>query len=46
GYGALPENARTYVEYVENELGVPAVALGVGPGREETIVRTRPFDGD
>jgi adenylosuccinate synthase len=43
GYGALPENARAYVEYVEDELGVPAVALGVGPGREETIVRDRPF---
>jgi adenylosuccinate synthase len=46
GYGALPENARAYVEYVENELGVPAIALGVGPGREETVVRDRPFDGD
>jgi len=43
GYGALPANAREYVEYLENELGVPAVALGVGPGREETIVRERPF---
>jgi len=43
GYDALPENARAYVEYVEGELGVPAVALGVGPGREETIVRAEPF---
>ena len=43
GYEALPPNAREYVEYVEDELGVPAVALGVGPGREETIVRHRPF---
>jgi len=43
GYGDLPENARAYVEYVEDELGVPAVALGVGPGREETIIRDRPF---
>ncbi len=46
GYDALPENARAYVQYVEDELGVPAVALGVGPGREETIVRDRPFDDD
>jgi adenylosuccinate synthase len=44
GYSDLPENARAYIEYVEDELGVPAVALGVGPGREETIVRDRPFD--
>jgi adenylosuccinate synthase len=43
GYGDLPENARTYVEYVEDELGVPAVALGVGPGRGETVLRDRPF---
>jgi len=44
GYDALPPNARRYVEYVERELGVPAVALGVGPGRDETIVRERPFE--
>jgi adenylosuccinate synthase len=45
GYEALPPNAREYVEYVEAELDAPAVALGIGPGREETIVRDRPFDG-
>jgi adenylosuccinate synthase len=44
GYDALPENARAYVEYVEGELDAPAVALGVGPGRAETIVRERPFE--
>jgi len=44
GYDALPANARAYVEYVEDELGVPAYALGVGPGREETVVRTNPFE--
>jgi adenylosuccinate synthase len=44
GYDALSPNARRYVEYVERELGVPAVALGVGPGRDETIVRERPFE--
>jgi len=42
GYGALPGEARTYVEYLEGELGIPAVALGVGPAREETVVRKRP----
>ncbi|GGM73565.1 adenylosuccinate synthase [Halarchaeum rubridurum] len=44
GYDALPAEARDYVEYVEDELGVPAYALGVGPGREETVVRTNPFE--
>jgi len=44
GYDALPAAARTYVEYVEDELGADAVAIGVGPGREETIVRRNPFE--
>ncbi len=43
GYDALPENAKTYVEYVESELDTPVYAIGVGPGRGETIVRERPF---
>ncbi|MEE6208708.1 adenylosuccinate synthase [Salarchaeum sp. III] len=43
GYDALPANARAYVEYVEDELGAPAYAIGVGPGREETVVRHDPF---
>ncbi|WP_276250256.1 adenylosuccinate synthase [Haloarcula rara] len=43
GFEALPENARTYVEYIEDELDTPAYAIGVGPGRGETIVRERPF---
>jgi adenylosuccinate synthase len=44
GYDALPAEAREYVEYVEDELGVEAYALGVGPGREETVVRYNPFE--
>ncbi|NHN40891.1 adenylosuccinate synthase [Halorubellus sp. JP-L1] len=43
GYGALPENARAYAEYVADELDVPIYALGVGPGREATIVRENPL---
>jgi adenylosuccinate synthase len=43
GYDALPENARAYVEYIEAELDTPAYAIGVGPGRGETIVREHPF---
>ena len=44
GFDALPAAAREYVEYVESELDTPAYALGVGPGRAETIVRRNPFE--
>jgi len=43
GYDALPENARTYLEYLEDELDTPVYAVGVGPARSETIVRDSPF---
>ena len=34
----LPQNAREYVKFLENISGAPISAIGVGPGREETIV--------
>ncbi len=43
GYDALPANARVYLEYIEDELDTPVYAVGIGPGREETIVRRNPF---
>lgn len=43
GYTALPANARDFIEYLESELGVSAVAVGVGPDREATIVREEFF---
>ncbi len=43
GYDALPENAQAYVEYIESELDTPAYAIGVGPNRDEAIVREHPF---
>ncbi len=36
----LPEAAKEYVRYIENETGVPVCLIGVGPGREETILRS------
>jgi len=33
----LPKNARAYVEYLEKISGAPISAIGVGPGRDETI---------
>jgi len=44
GYEAIPENAQAYLEYISEEVGAPIYAIGVGPGREETVVRANPFD--
>jgi len=33
----LPENARSYLAFVEEFLGVPVVMIGVGAGREQTV---------
>ncbi|MCH8611871.1 adenylosuccinate synthase [Arsenicicoccus dermatophilus] len=35
----LPENARRYVEFVEQQVGARVSVIGVGPGRDEVIVR-------
>jgi adenylosuccinate synthase len=35
----LPANARAYVEHLESISGARMSAIGVGPGREQTIVR-------
>ncbi|WP_266076470.1 adenylosuccinate synthase [Haladaptatus caseinilyticus] len=44
GYDAIPENTRAYLDYISDELGAPVYAVGVGPGREETIVLTNPLE--
>ncbi|SNZ05336.1 Adenylosuccinate synthetase [Natronoarchaeum philippinense] len=44
GYDAIPENARTYLEYVSEEMDAPIYAVGMGPGREDTVVRVNPFE--
>ncbi|NNG38817.1 adenylosuccinate synthase [Flexivirga sp. ID2601S] len=38
-YEELPENARRYVEFVEERIGARISVIGVGPGRSEVIVR-------
>ena len=38
-YEALPENAKTYISFIENYTGLPAKFIGVGPGREAMIIR-------
>jgi adenylosuccinate synthase len=34
----LPANARAYIKFLEDISGAPMSAIGVGPGRDETIV--------
>jgi adenylosuccinate synthase len=33
----LPQNARDYLKFVEDFVGVPIIMVGVGPGREQTF---------
>jgi len=36
-YGHLPENARKYVEKIEELLDIPVTWIGVGADREQTL---------
>jgi adenylosuccinate synthase len=38
-FDELPANARAYVRRVEELTGAPVSAIGVGPGRDQTITR-------
>ena len=40
----LPAPARDYVRWIEDELGVPADLIGVGPERAAAIERLNPFE--
>ncbi len=42
-YAELPDNARRYIERVEQLVGVEAIAVSVGADRAQTIVRKNPF---
>jgi len=44
-YGALPENARRYLERLEALVRVPIDMISTGPDREETILLRHPFGG-
>jgi adenylosuccinate synthase len=41
GYDALPENMKKYIAFVEEQLGVPADIISIGPKRSETIDRMK-----
>ena len=38
-FDELPENAKSYVEYLEKKEGVPISIVAVGPDRDQTIMR-------
>jgi adenylosuccinate synthase len=40
----LPENARAYIEKIEEIVGVPVDIVSTGPDRVETITRRDPFE--
>lgn len=39
----LPENARRYIQFIEETLEVPVDIISTGPDREETITLRHPF---
>ncbi|KAM9917016.1 hypothetical protein OXX80_013399, partial [Metschnikowia pulcherrima] len=39
-YSKLPENAKKYLAYIEDFLGVPVKWVGVGPARESMLVKS------
>jgi adenylosuccinate synthase len=38
-FGALPDNLRHYIEFIENQTGIPIKVVSVGPDRNSTIFR-------
>ena len=40
---ALPDNAKAYLERIEELAGVPVDIISTGPDREQTIIKRHPF---
>ena len=38
-YAELPEAARTYIQFIEDFIGVPVQYIGVGPSRENMLTK-------
>ena len=43
-YEQLPENARAYLEKIEELSGITIGMISTGPDRDHTIIRKHPFD--
>jgi adenylosuccinate synthase len=39
-YSKLPGALKTFIEFIENQTGIPVTMVSVGPDREETIFRS------
>lgn len=38
-YNELPSDAKSYISYLEEKIGVPISIVSVGPGRDEIIIK-------
>ena len=38
-YEELPENAKTYIKFIEEYTNVPVTIVSIGPGRKQTILK-------
>jgi adenylosuccinate synthase len=38
-YSSLPLTLKQYIEFIEEQTGVPVTMVSVGPDRKETIFR-------
>jgi adenylosuccinate synthase len=43
-FDALPDQARSYLQRIEQILGVPVDIVSTGPDRAQNIIRRHPFD--
>ena len=43
-YGALPKEAKAYLQRIEQLAGVPVDIISTGPARDAVIMRRHPFD--
>ncbi|MBN2606149.1 MAG: adenylosuccinate synthase [Thiotrichales bacterium] len=43
-WDALPEEAKTYIQFLEAQMGVPVAILSTGPDRAETLILSDPFE--
>ena len=39
----LPRNARAYIRFIEDKVGIPLCLVSIGPRRNETILIANPF---
>ena len=42
-YSDLPDNARYYLEWIEDKFNTPIDIVSTGPDREQTIIKKNPF---